>query len=99
MTFGEFDRFLESKRRVQKAELQRQANFDYILGDLIGRSIARIYNSSNEYPEIYEVYPEIFEKEKIEEARQERTLELSALRLKEFATSFNKNKKLKEGEK
>lgn len=96
MTIGEFDRLLESKRRVQKIEAQRQANFDYILGDLIGRSIARIYNSSNDYPEIYDVYPEFFNKEKIEEAREEHTIELSAQRLTDFAISFNKRKKLKE---
>lgn len=96
MTIGEFDRLLESKRRVQKVEAQRQANFDYILGDLIGRSIARIYNSSNDYPEIYDIYPEFFNKEEMEQAKQERIMELSAQRFTEFVKSFNKRKKLKE---
>ena len=52
MTIGEFERILESKRRTQKREAQEKAYFDYTLADLIGYSIARIFNSSNEYPSL-----------------------------------------------
>lgn len=90
MTLAEIDRYIESKKRVMKIEAQEKATYDYILGDLIGRSIARVYSSSAKYPEIYDVYPTVFDKEKIEEAKRERTMELSALRFKQFAESFNK---------
>lgn len=96
MTIGEFERILESKRRTQKREAQEKAYFDYTLADLIGYSIARIFNSSNEYPQIYEAYPSYFKEEEVEEAKQKKILELSALRLTEFTKSFNKKKKLKE---
>lgn len=97
MTLAEFDRFVSSKRRIQEREAKERASFDYILGDLIGRSLARVYNSSNTYPEIYEAYPAFFEKEKIEEQRQERQDELSAQRFMAFAESFNKKIAEKEG--
>lgn len=64
--------------------------FDYIEADLIGRSIARIYNSSNKMPTIEEAYPAIFNTEDIEAKRQEKQAELSALRFKEFAKSHNR---------
>lgn len=98
MTFQELQNCFESRSRVIKREKQEQATFDYILGDLIGRSIARIYNSENSYPKIYEVYPSIFDKEEMEQAEFDRRMELSALKLQEFTKSFNEKFNKKEVE-
>ena len=97
MTLAEFDRFVSSRRRVQEREAKEKATYDYILGDLIGRSIARVFDSSNKYPEIYDAYPAFFDKEVIEEQRQEKVQELSAQRFMAFAESFNKKFAEKEG--
>lgn len=98
MTFTELENYFESRRRVMKQEAQERATYDYILGDLIGRSIARIYNANNEYPKVYEAYPSIFNKEEMEQAEFNRRMELSALKLQEFTKSFNKRFKKKEVE-
>lgn len=90
MTLAELNRAVESKKRLQKAEEQEKAYHNYILGDLIGRSIARIHSSSNHYPPIHEVYPTLFESEVVEEKIQEKKDELSVLRFKQFAQSYNK---------
>lgn len=90
MTLAEVERAVESKKRVQKMEAREKANFDYILADLIGRSISRIYSSSAEMPNIADIYPSIFDKEEVEEAIQEKKNELFAARLKQFAQSHNK---------
>ena len=90
MTLAEFDRFVDSQKRIQKRKAEERASYDYILGDLIGRSIARVYSPSNKYPEIYEAYPNIFKREEVEDIKQEQTMKLSALRLQQFAESFNK---------
>ena len=97
MTLAELDRLIDSKKRVRQLEAQERASYDYILGDLIGRSIARSFHHSNKYPEIYEAYPTIFKREEIVEKRQEQQMELSALRLQQFAESFNKKFAEKEG--
>ena len=89
MTPGEFERAVESKRRVDILEQQKKASFDYILAELIGRSIARIYSSSAKYPAISEVYPTLFDNEDIQQKKQEQKVELSALRFKQFAKSYN----------
>lgn len=89
MTLGELGRLIESKRRMEKLEQQSKASFDYILADTIGRSVARIYNSSNEFPPIYQVYPTLFDNEEIAQKQQEQKAELSALRFTQFANSFN----------
>lgn len=68
---------------------KKQASFDYVLADLIGRSIARVYNSSNKMPTIAEAYPQLFDRAEEEEKIQEKKDELSALRLELFAQSFN----------
>lgn len=90
MTLAELERAIESKNRIKKLEAQEKASFDYALAELIGRSVARIYGSQNSMPEISEVYPMLFDNKEVEEKKAERRAELSALRLKQFATSYNK---------
>lgn len=90
LTIAELIRLIDSKKRMLKAQAQERASFDYILADLIGRSVSRIYNSSNRIPSIEEVYPSLFDSKEIEEKKAEKKAELSALRFKQFADSFNK---------
>lgn len=89
MTFAELDRLLDSKRRTLKIQEQKQASFDYVLADLIGRSVARVYNSANELPSISQAYPTLFDAQEMEDKVQEKKDELSALRFKQFAHSYN----------
>ena len=90
MTIAELERLIESKKRIQKREQQDKASFDYILADLVGRSIARIYSSSARMPEISAAYPTLFDSKEIQEKKQEKKNELSALRFKQFAQAYNK---------
>ena len=90
MTIAELERAINSKKRVQKREAQERASFDYILADMVGRSISRIYNSTNNIPSISEVYPTLFDSKEYEEAKSVKQDELSALRFRQFAQSFNK---------
>lgn len=90
MTIAELERLIQSKQRIIKWQAQERASSDYILADLIGRSMARIYNSSNRMPKISEVYPNLFDAEEIEDKVQQKKDELSALRFKQFAETHNK---------
>lgn len=90
MTFAEVARATDSYNRIKRAEMQEKASYDYILADLIGRSVARIHNSSATYPEIGAMYPTLFDLEAIQQQKQEQKAELSALRFKQFAHSYNK---------
>lgn len=90
MTLGELERAVESKKRVQKVQAQEKASYDYILADLVGKSIARIYSSSARMPELSEVYPTLFDSQEIQKHKSAKKAELSALRFKQFAESYNK---------
>lgn len=90
MTLAEVSRAANSKIRVTKIEDEKRASFDYILADLIGKSVARIYSSSNKLPTLSEAYPSLFSKEVEEQTIQEKKAELSAIRFKQFANSYNK---------
>lgn len=94
MTIAELERAVKSKRRVIKqqaeADAKMRASFDYILADLVGRSVARIYSNSAKLPELAQAYPSLFDTEEMEEARARKRDELSALRFRQFAQSFNK---------
>lgn len=89
MTLAELERVIESKKRMKKIEAQEKASFDYILAELIGRSVARIYSSTAHYPEISSVYPSLFDSVELQQKKQEQKAELSALRFKQFANSYN----------
>lgn len=89
MTLAEAIRAIESKKRQQKAAAQEKAALDYIHADLVGRSIARIYSSSNHMPQLNEVYPSLFDSEEIKAQQEQKKMELSAIRFKAFAQSFN----------
>lgn len=90
MTIGELKRVFASISRAEKRKAKEQAIFDYNLADVIGRSIGRYFASSNKMPDISEVYPTLFDSAEMLEKRQEKQAELSALRFKQFAQSFNK---------
>lgn len=90
MTLAEVIRAIESKKRQQKLQAQERASYDYILADLIGRSVSRIYSNSTRLPQIYEVYPTLFDDAEMEEQKQQKQMEISAIRFKLFAQSYNK---------
>jgi hypothetical protein len=89
MTFAELERAMRSKRRVEKIRSQERASFDYVLADLIGKSVSRIHSSANKMPDISEAYPSLFDSEEVQEQKAEQKAEVSALRFKLFAQSFN----------
>lgn len=95
MTYAELERYAASRKRTIEQQERKQASFDYVLADLIGRSVARIYNSSNRMPPLNEAYPSLFSSEEAQEAKQAKIDELSAIRFRQFAETFNKN--FKEG--
>lgn len=97
MTLAELVRAIESKKRIIKQQEQERATYDYILADLIGHSVARVYSSKTKYPSIAEAYPSLFNSEDIEEKQQEKRDELSALRFKQFAQSYNRKFKKEVG--
>ena len=98
MTPAEIERAVASKQRVRKIEAQERAGYDYILANLIGKNISILLGSKESYPQIDEVYPDLFkdiaqeQQQKIEEQK----MNLSALRFKQFAQSYNTNFKNKE---
>lgn len=63
----------------------------YNLADMVGRSVARAFTSKNTFPPISEFFPALFDSETEQEKLQEKKDELSALRFRQFAQSFNKS--------
>lgn len=93
MTIAELIRAVESKKRVQLEQAREKARFDYVLADLVGRSVGRLYSSVNNYPSIANAYPSLFTTEEVEQEMIQKKDELSALRFKQFAQLYNKNLK------
>lgn len=91
MTIAEVIRAVEAKKEAKRLEAQEKATFDYILADLIGRSVSRIYSSSAKMPAMHEIYTALFDGEKVEEEKQAKLDELSVTRFKAFAQSYNSN--------
>lgn len=90
MTFAELDRLVVSKKRMEKYRSQERATYDYLLAALIGRAFSAGMDNKVTFPEIYEAYPSLFNREERENQKQEQNDQLSALRFKQFAQSYNK---------
>lgn len=90
MSIAELERSIASRRRVRKAQERERASYDYILADLIGKSVGRLHSSQNKYPAIEEAYPGLFDAEAMEEQRAAKRAELSAIRFRQFADQFNR---------
>ena len=91
MTLAEVERYFKSRARVIKAQERKQASFDYILADLIGKSVGRVFNKANKMPFIYEVYPNLFDEEEIKKTKAQRDRERFIAGLQQFAQSYNKD--------
>lgn len=92
---AEVERYLLSYQRREEKRLKEKASFDYKLADLIGISCGRMMSKNPKFPEIYEIYPNLFQKEEVLEQRQKIKTEKSIERLKEFVNKHN-NKLIEE---
>lgn len=98
MTIAEIQRAVDSAIRVHKIEAQERAVYDYTLANLITRGVSKVLGDKSDYPKLEEVYPSLFD-DVVEERRakaEEQKMNLSALRFKQFAQSYNNNFKNKE---
>lgn len=90
MTIAELDRYVDSRKRILKLEAKEKASSNYIQAVLIGRVMLSAFDSNITIPKIHEVYPTLFEENKVaEEQLIEQQDLLSALRFQKFAKSFN----------
>ena len=98
MTPGEVVRAIESGNRVRRLEAQEKASYDYILATLIVKGVSITLGDKSAFPSIQQAYPGIFDEviAEQEEAMEKRKTELSVLRFKQFAQSYNSNLKSKE---
>ena len=98
MTPGEVMRFINSRSRVRRIEAQERASYDYILANLIVRGVGITLGSKDSIPPIQEIYPNLFDDviQQQEEKIQQQKAQLSALRFRQFAQSYNKNYKRQE---
>ena len=91
MTLREIENYIKSRLRVRKMEAQEKATYDYIQATLIIKGVGIALGSKDEFPTVEQTYPGIFEDlaEKHQEELQQKKDELSALRFKQFAQSYN----------
>lgn len=98
MTPGEVIRGIESRNRIIKAQAREKASYDYIQAQLIIKGISICLGDKSAYPSIQEAYPGVFEEvvKEQEEKIEQQKIELSTLRFKQFAQSYNNKFKNKE---
>lgn len=98
MTPAEIVRAIESKNRVKRVEAQEKASYDYVLANLIAKGVSIVLGDKTPFPTIQEAYPTLFDDvfKKQEEKVQEQKMNLSALRFRQFAQSYNDRFKDKE---
>lgn len=89
MTIAEISRYINSYNRQYKYKQKQDAINIYLLADLVGASVGRLYKGK--FPRIQEVFPSLFEEDQLDEEYQKKKDEISAQRFLQFAEAFNKN--------
>lgn len=93
MTLGEIRRATKSKARMMKIEAQERASYDYILASLIVKGFSKVMGGDADYPCLEDAYGGLFKDSKVMAEKQknieERKIELSVLRFKQFANFHN----------
>lgn len=97
MTIGEVRRAAASINRMKRRQAQEKATYDYILANLITKGISKVLGGKEEYPTLEQAYNGLFDDVVAERQAkiQEQKINLSALRFKQFAQSYNNNLKNK----
>lgn len=91
MTIAEVNRAINVYNKLQRKQAQEKASYDYILATTISKNISVILNGKGQAPTLQEAYPQLFD-DVIQEQEQKlanKKTELSALRFKQFAQSYN----------
>ena len=97
MTIAEVVRHIETQQKLKKMKDQERASYDYILASLIVKGFSITMGSKDTYPKINDVYGDLFDDIQAEQEEKiaQRNIELSAIRFKQFAQSYNnKNKEV-----
>lgn len=91
MTIGELERAVASAVRMERQRAQQQATYDYILANLIIKGVGKVLGDKSAYPPLEEAYPGVFDDiaQEQQEKLEEQKMNLSALRFKQFAQSYN----------
>lgn len=87
MTLGELIRAVESFNRREQLRTKERAAFDYRLAELIGASVSRLFKGK--YPEIYDAYPGIFEREPL----RQQDWRIAKERLLQYTQQHNRKRK------
>lgn len=91
MTIAEVVRHIEAQQKLKTIRNQERASYDYILASLIVKGFSITMGSKDTYPTINEAYGGMFDdiEAEQEETRRQRAMEMSALRFRQFAQSYN----------
>lgn len=94
-TYGEMLRYMKAYSNRLLRERQDKASFDYQLSNLIGISVSRLFSSDSKFPEIYDVYPTIFNPPSDEDIAMAEAMKMQA-RMLEYTEHHNAKKQIKE---
>lgn len=94
MSIGEVVRYIKAQDKIYRVRNQERASYDYILANLIVKGVGITLGSKQSFPSIEEVYPKLFDdvKEEQQAKIEAKKMELSTLRFKQFAQSYNSRK-------
>lgn len=91
MTYGEIVNAIRSFNRNYEREQKEKALFVYKMADLVAAGIGSAFSKEAKFPQIYDAFPRIFEKEKalMEKAEQEKATSIYKAKFIDFTNSHN----------
>lgn len=89
MTYEEMRLVIDSFNRREKARVQEMASMNYQLGNLVGMSVARLFDEKAKYPTLFEAFPTLFDDLEIDTTPRQQDWRIMKDRLQQYATAHN----------
>ena len=90
---------MESSKRREEARLKQDIILRFTEADAIASRIGRLFSGKGDTLQVYDAFPDLFDKEKdaAEEAIEERELERQKATMMAYAARWNKQRQEREG--
>lgn len=100
-TYGEVIRYIIAYTNKLKTDIKMSLRSAHLTADLVGASVARLFDSEIKFPDITEMYPSLFEEEIQELEKQKEIERLNTLKenFANFAKAFSEKAREEENRK
>lgn len=92
MTIAEVQRECKANKEIEERRMRNWAHLFHLEPQLIGVAVASLFGSKGDYPEIVDIFPDLFDREEYEERKHQQNMKQAYNNFMAFASQINKRR-------